>query len=142
MGSANVRKLGESPSQSDLSSAIFKFGSKFTPGEIVLVPRSRGGFVYGKATKPTKKENCYFGTTKHPHVQWQVEYPDANGHALFKCQPSNLLGQLPAEAKSPVTATNTTNQNRSIGAPASARDLSNVVFNNLNKFQVGDIVLV
>lgn len=37
------RKLGEPPNDSDLTSVVFKYGTNFAAGEIVLVPRSRGG---------------------------------------------------------------------------------------------------
>jgi len=41
---------GGKPTLSDLYGAIFAPQSMFQIGEVVLVPRSRGGFTYGKVT--------------------------------------------------------------------------------------------
>ena len=98
-------------------------------------------FVYGKVSKQSKKQPCYFDSTNtHFYVDSRVEYPDVNGRSMYKSQPSNLLGQLPKQIK---TINNvSTTQTRELGSPASLRDLSNIAFNNLHKFSIGEIVLV
>merc|ERR1711988_608157 len=39
---------GEKPALADLQTIVFSYASKFRPKEIVVIPRSRGGFSYGQ----------------------------------------------------------------------------------------------
>lgn len=40
--------MGQKPQVKDLHNAVFSPSSKFAPNQIVLVPRSKGGFTYGR----------------------------------------------------------------------------------------------
>jgi len=135
------RPLGNTPSEEDLALVVFSHANRFQADEKVLVPRSRGGFVYGKIIHGKKRNTCYVDAkVSHTLIDWRVEYPNADGRTMFKQQPCALVGKFPSSGSSPSPLS--TSQSRQLGTMASIRDLSNVLFNPLSKFEVGETVLV
>lgn len=80
------RLLGEKPSYRDLMIARFSLGHKFGPDEIVLVPRTRGGFTYGKITKACVRNHCYID----PSVKG-VRFREWRVRLVFFCWGGDLL---------------------------------------------------
>ena len=61
---------------------------------------------------------------------------------MFKCMPTILIGKIPPSGKSKQSIALSREQTRNLGDMASARDLNNVNFNRMNRFSIGEIVLV
>jgi hypothetical protein len=52
------RHIGDKPLGKDLNNAVFSPSSKFNPHQMVLVPRSKGGFTYGRIVKVSASHPC------------------------------------------------------------------------------------
>ena len=46
LAASESRESGGFPNDRDLANVVFSYGNKFEMGESVLVPRSRGGYVF------------------------------------------------------------------------------------------------
>eukprot|EP01133_Synstelium_polycarpum_P012627 gene12627-14824_t len=142
------RILGEAPIHFDLDSVSFTSSNGFQQNEIVLVPRSRGGFTYGKIYEVMNSSLCHHDpSVHHPGIQYRAIYPSgAKKDNLFKDLPGSYLGKLvpfdklPPDFKSfalePVTT------QRSIGQKASLKDLQNLVFSPAAKFHPNQVGLI
>lgn len=133
-----------SPSLIDLHSAVFLPNNSFSVGEIVLVPRTRGGFSYGQIKKQTFRSHCFFDPQiPHKSLVWRVVYP-SNGKHLFKDLPPSYVGKLKngVNRDQVLHEDNTLESDCIVGKKASLKDLQNVVFSSQCHFKVGEIVLV
>lgn len=55
--------------------SLFSASSTFEIGEIVLMPRSLGGFIYGIATLDYSVENCAFDSSvSHSTKMYAFDY--------------------------------------------------------------------
>ena len=73
---------------------VFSISNTFDIDEIVVVPRTRGGFSYAKVTKQIMKDTCFFDTTKeHKCLTWRVVY-NSNSTPLYKDLPAPYIGKL------------------------------------------------
>lgn len=118
--------------------------------EIVLVPRTRGGFSYARVTKTITKKNCYFDSkVEHKNIAWRVVY-SSSGKSLFKELPSPHIGKLkggPSLSEHDMNATLEAEDEefasrRPIGESAQFKDLQNVVFSPSFSFSIDEIVLI
>lgn len=137
------RILGDAPITEDLTRVTLNQNNKFTTGEVVLVPRSKGGFVYGKIVKKAKFETCLINTSiTHPSPQFRIEYPDKHSQQdLFKSLPPSMIGKIPTSEQNN-SHTKVSGYRRELGGPATLRDLGSVVFSLSNQFSPGEMVLV
>lgn len=63
-------------------------------GEIVLIPRTRGGFSYAKITKKFIKHHCFFQPSfEHKINIWRVVYYNS-GKPLYKDLSAPYIGKL------------------------------------------------
>lgn len=63
-------------------------------GEIVLAPRTRGGFSYSKVIKKMSKNHCFFDPViEHKIVVWRVVYQNG-GKTLYKDLPGSCQTYL------------------------------------------------
>ncbi|KAL6049115.1 Translation inhibition and nonsense-mediated decay, variant 2 [Balamuthia mandrillaris] len=102
------RALGQCPTAEDVGSSTFRHSNKFNAGEVVLVPRSRGGFTYGKVVGHSVVKHCYLDANAKDvhHHQYRVAYPNCNirGKAnLYKDLPNICLGKLLTQASAAQT---------------------------------------
>eukprot|EP01132_Coremiostelium_polycephalum_P001152 gene1152-1461_t len=150
------RILGELPIQYDLDTVSFSGANAFQKNDIVLVPRSRGGFTYGKVQDIIMSSVCHHDSSvSHPGAHYRAVYPSgAKKENLFKDLPSSYLGKLVSIDNLPPNVRSFKMQQPSqqqqqqepntytIGQKASLKDLQNLVFSPSSKFQPNQIVLV
>lgn len=94
------RSIGGKVLQSDLATACFSPESTFEAGQIVAVPRSFGGFTYGRVLGP-HETRCITGraekTYAHEIDGWRVameERSPENPHLIYKDLPAAVVGRL------------------------------------------------
>jgi hypothetical protein len=90
------RIIGESALLSDLHVVTFSSSFIFEIGEIVLVPRTKGGFTYGKVRKIASREQpCYMDRSlSHVYPEYRVLLEEPETH---KGLPSCYVGKLPQD---------------------------------------------
>ncbi|EGG22514.1 hypothetical protein DFA_04642 [Cavenderia fasciculata] len=143
------RVMGEAPIHYDLDSVAFSASNTFVKGEIVLVPRSRGGFNYGKVYDVIQSNQCHHDqSVQHPGVQYRAVYPSGSKKDnMFKDLNSSYLGKLiPIDKVSLDSAKSFTLQlqpdGRNIGQKAALKDLQNIVFSPSTRFHSNQIALI
>eukprot|EP01117_Protostelium_nocturnum_P004054 TRINITY_DN1532_c0_g1_i4.p1 TRINITY_DN1532_c0_g1~~TRINITY_DN1532_c0_g1_i4.p1 ORF type:complete len:759 (+),score=334.09 TRINITY_DN1532_c0_g1_i4:106-2382(+) len=148
--------LNRTPSEKDLSEMILSHNSTFEENEIVMAPRTRGGFSYAKVIKSVTEKNCYFDhSSPHQCNLFKVVYMN-NGNPLSKALPAIYLGKLPQGPSEDSKEENSKNSNeksfqnadfstetvRKIGERPSRKDLDRVILSPHQSFNMEEIVLV
>eukprot|EP01103_Thecamoeba_quadrilineata_P003891 TRINITY_DN13628_c0_g1_i1.p1 TRINITY_DN13628_c0_g1~~TRINITY_DN13628_c0_g1_i1.p1 ORF type:complete len:476 (+),score=57.93 TRINITY_DN13628_c0_g1_i1:3-1430(+) len=137
------RSTGKNPTLSDLHSAVFSFKNAFQPGELVLVPRTRGGFTYGRITGSRVRSNkCYLDPdVSHSVRDWRVQYPNFQQEMMYKDLLSSSIGKLqPFDYE--LDEKLICSEERVVSCHPTEKDLNISVLSPLNTFTVGDTVLV
>ncbi len=133
-----------------MNAVVFSTSNTFDDGEIVLAPRTRGGFSYAKVTKQLVRNQCYFDSqAEHETKTWRVVYLN-NGKSLFKDLPAPYIGKLPSGphiSEKDVRQTmeeeaEDLESTRNIGEKPDMKDLQCVVFSPQCNFKPDEIVLV
>jgi len=144
--------LARTPSLKDLNSMTFSPHGQFEENDIVLAPRTRGGFSYARVIKQNVERNCFFDPhNEHSSVLWRVVYLN-NGNSLFKDIPAVYIGRLPSQPKENNNNNNELTaeereQNRNddvdriVGDRPYRKDLDRVVFSPHQTFYPDEIVL-
>jgi hypothetical protein len=83
----SVRPIGKKPTVKDLELVVFSPNHTFGVGDMVLVPRTKGGFTYGQITAP-HEATCPFMDVKHK----VSPIPRSN---VFLKSPASLLDSPP-----------------------------------------------
>jgi hypothetical protein len=123
---------------------IFGTSSNFEINEIVLAPRTRGGFSYAKITKQIIKTHCYFDPlVEHKTTLYRVVYHN-QGKALFKDLPSPHIGKLGDSNRDTESYQPSPDQDfsRIVGDKPTFKDLQVVVFSAECTFAPEEMVLV
>jgi hypothetical protein len=154
------RVIGENPKEIDLVTVTFSSKHTFTRGEIVIIPRTRGGFAYARIEHDSEKQTCFFNQTKrHPCHRYKVVYNPAAGDenkTLCKELPALCIGKLSNQFHQHQIENAMIQQQlsekgldsvesariREVGSPCNTKDLKNAVFSLDNSFKEGEIVLV
>jgi hypothetical protein len=92
LGHSDLRELGAPLNDCDVERVVFGSGEKLCVGQIVAVPKSKGGFVYGQIAGSVQSEHCFF-SNRHQHVDQLIKVKYGK---LQKVVPPILLGRLPA----------------------------------------------
>jgi len=126
-----VMLVGSSPTRSAITALVFQFSVdfhlSFSAGDLVLVPRSKGGLSYGVlgASQDAKGR-----------VVWSVEM----GHGAFKSVPQMLIGKI--LGGSTRTRADTLEPSRALGREPLLIDLRSVVFALSSAFDEMEVVLL
>lgn len=164
------RQLGTPVSTEDLLSVVFSLRAEFdvSSKEIVVVPRSRGGFVYAAVTERIITDKCSFDPeVSHSSIRYRVTYPGGlkpskgsksqqQQQQLTKYLPPFFIGKLPrrispeivkvASDMDKVTQGLTSIQieklPRKVGERILKCDLLNACFSPVSSFEVGQMVAV
>lgn len=92
-----LRVVGEPPHPRDLQRVVFSPTVNFEENEIVLLPRSAGGFTYGRLHKESQ-QNCRDSSVpsgSHPIPAWRVIVSESSsGNVNRKDVPSASLGKV------------------------------------------------
>ena len=66
---------GERATLYDLMTVQFSVSAAFEPGEVVLVPRTRGGYSYGRVLQHFTAPHCYADSSvSHTSYHWRMVY--------------------------------------------------------------------
>eukprot|EP01095_Lingulamoeba_sp_RSL-Kostka_P014337 TRINITY_DN6215_c0_g1_i1.p1 TRINITY_DN6215_c0_g1~~TRINITY_DN6215_c0_g1_i1.p1 ORF type:complete len:616 (+),score=223.73 TRINITY_DN6215_c0_g1_i1:194-1849(+) len=141
----SYRKYGSAPNYYDLLTCTFSSHNNFLENETVLVPRSRGGFVYGKIYQSKEKHKCLYDShIYHDWIEWRVVYPNSIGGQLYKCLPSCAIGKITANKPdiNDLKDDHKVPEKRYIGELAFENDIVKSVFMKSSNFSEGEVVLV
>lgn len=122
-----ARTLGSPALTSDLMNATFVGTHVFDEGEIVLVPRTRGGFTYGKVERlHSKKISCHLDkSVQHQILEYQV-IVEEDPEVVVKGLPAAYVGKIRLNDE-PYEITDATKE-RVIGGQPLVKDLKTMIF--------------
>ncbi|PRP81252.1 hypothetical protein PROFUN_02086 [Planoprotostelium fungivorum] len=134
--------LSKTPTLRDLNSLTFSPHAKFEENEIVLAPRTRGGFSYARVVKSSVEKSCYFDPhVEHNTLLWRVVYLN-NGNQLFKDLPAVYVGKMSPQGEEEEEQNSADDGERVVGERPSRRDLDRVILSPQQTFNPDEIVLV
>eukprot|EP00026_Physarum_polycephalum_P002863 Phypoly_transcript_02872.p1 GENE.Phypoly_transcript_02872~~Phypoly_transcript_02872.p1 ORF type:complete len:594 (+),score=115.49 Phypoly_transcript_02872:625-2406(+) len=134
---------GERATLYDLITVQFSVSSTFEPGEVVLVPRTRGGYSYGRVLQHFTVPHCYADSSvSHTSYHWRMVYPGPGGGNMFKDLPPAYIGKLVTYFNKDIVIPKEDDGERNIGDKPLGKDLNNAVFSPASKFNPNQIVLV
>lgn len=138
------RVPGERATLYDLITVQFIIGGTFEPGEVVLVPRTRGGFSYGRVVQHFVVNHCYADSSvPHSTYHWRIVYPSPGGGGnMFKDLPPAYIGKLVTSFNKDLVMPKDEDGERIVGDKPLGKDLNNAAFLPTSKFIPHQMVLV
>lgn len=118
------RRLGGQVIEKDLMAVSFSPNNTFREGELVVVPRSAGGFTYGTVQGRCECA-CPIGPPAHKHLGWRVNVDQATPKSNFKDIFSAHLGKLHLAEATPSTPAAPANGVRGASSAPSPRRKDN-----------------
>ena len=132
------------PTYKDVQSCFFSQSNEFVENEIVVIPRSRGGFSFGRVHKKAEKKYCIFGGKEysHPSKLWKVVYLSDTTEG-FKKQAKDLppvwMGKRKKMAGEIVEKDS---KEETVGESPSITALRSALVGLNQEFEVGELVVV
>jgi len=141
------------PPQHDISNAVFSPSNQFETDEIVIIPRTRGGFNFASIQEKLLKENCFYNPKlTHFSELYRVTYHNSDKQVLKKEIPVSYIGKIKSSnfriasktelnldfrssSKKKDEEEDDDDENRELGNKCSTHDLNILTFNPLSTFK-------